>query len=52
MKTHKYWLILFMIAGVNSIYAQINNGNIMPPKAEKIPKALTIHGNTRTDNYY
>jgi len=52
MKAHKYWLILFMIAGVNFIYAQTNNGNIMPPKAEKIPKALTIHGNTRIDNYY
>ncbi len=23
-----------------------------PPKAKKIPKELTIHGDTRTDNYY
>ncbi|KAA2240124.1 S9 family peptidase [Chitinophaga agrisoli] len=26
--------------------------NITPPVAEKIPKALTTHGDTRTDNYY
>jgi oligopeptidase B len=27
-------------------------GAIQPPKAEIIPKALTIHGDTRIDNYY
>lgn len=26
--------------------------NMKPPIAEKIPKELTIHGDTRTDNYY
>lgn len=26
--------------------------NIAPPLAPKIPKALTIHGDTRTDNYF
>lgn len=26
--------------------------SIMPPKAEKIPKELTIHGDTRIDPYY
>ncbi|RFS19865.1 S9 family peptidase [Chitinophaga silvatica] len=26
--------------------------NIQPPIAEKIPKELTIHGDTRIDNYY
>jgi oligopeptidase B len=26
--------------------------NVTPPKAEKIKKELTIHGDTRTDNYY
>ncbi|WP_167608657.1 S9 family peptidase [Maribellus sediminis] len=25
---------------------------IMPPVAKKVPKALTIHGDTRIDNYY
>jgi oligopeptidase B len=25
---------------------------LQPPKAEIVPKALTIHGQTRTDNYY
>ncbi len=26
--------------------------DIMPPEAEKIPKELTIHGDTRIDNYF
>jgi len=30
----------------------ICNNNMKPPKAKKIPKELTIHGDTRTDNYY
>ncbi|NML41742.1 S9 family peptidase [Chitinophaga sp. G-6-1-13] len=29
-----------------------NQENIQPPVAEKIPKELTIHGDTRIDNYY
>jgi oligopeptidase B len=27
-------------------------GAIKPPKAEIVPKELTIHGHTRVDNYY
>ena len=30
----------------------MNEENIQPPVAEKIPKELTIHGDTRIDNYY
>ena len=26
--------------------------NAMPPKARRIPHAMTLHGDTRTDNYY
>jgi len=28
------------------------NENATPPKAEKITKELTLHGDTRIDNYY
>jgi oligopeptidase B len=52
MKTQKYWLVVFIIAGMNFVQAQTNKDNIMPPKAEKIPKELIKHGQTRIDNYY
>lgn len=29
-----------------------NQENLQPPVAEKIPKELTMHGDTRIDNYY
>ncbi len=28
------------------------NAQVQPPVARKVPKALAIHGDTRTDNYY
>ncbi len=31
---------------------QVKRHDITPPVAEKIPKELTIHGETRIDNYY
>jgi len=40
---------LLMIAGCTQ---NKKEESIMPPKAEKIPKELTIHGDTRIDPYY
>jgi oligopeptidase B len=40
------FLGLFMITGCE------NTKNIQPPDATKKPKELTIHGDTRIDNYY
>ena len=31
---------------------QVKRNDITPPVADKIPKELTIHGDTRIDNYY
>lgn len=36
----------------NSNPEKTNNMDIKPPVAEKIPKELTIHSDTRIDNYY
>ena len=30
----------------------MNNSKVIPPVAKKIPKELSIHGDTRIDNYY
>lgn len=35
-----------------STMAQHQKDAIMPPKAQKIPHVMTVHGDTRTDNYY
>lgn len=45
--------LLSLFISENSL-SQIQNGNemIKPPRAEKIKKELTIHGDTRIDNYY
>ena len=48
-------LILFINLFIQgNLLSQNQNGNEMnnPPKAEKIKKELTIHGDTRIDNYY
>ena len=39
-------LLVFFIQGCQKAK------KVEPPKAEKIPKELTIHGHTRVDNYY
>ncbi len=45
------FLLLFFI--FNGCTEQKNpSEEIMPPKAEKIKKELTIHGDTRVDNYF
>jgi oligopeptidase B len=41
-------LLIFTSCKLQSKQAE----KIMPPKAKQIPKELTIHGNTRIDNYY
>ncbi len=43
-------LITILILG--SCNMRKNYQNITPPIAKKIPKELTIHGDTRIDNYY
>ncbi len=48
-------IFLFTVVGLLMIFGCAKNKkeeSIMPPKAEKIPKELTIHGDTRIDNYY
>ncbi len=43
-------LLTFLLSGwLNSAAAE---GEIMPPKAMKQPHQMTIHGDTRTDDYY
>ncbi|SJZ54073.1 oligopeptidase B [Chitinophaga eiseniae] len=49
---------LLVVAGIVLLSCQEkkknmnNQENFQPPVAEKIPKELTIHGDTRIDNYY
>jgi len=48
-------LFILVIAGMfmtSSCSQTKTEESIMPPQAEKIPKELTIHGDTRIDNYY
>ncbi|HPE75777.1 MAG TPA: S9 family peptidase [Draconibacterium sp.] len=47
----KNLFILFTLAGI-VLSACTTNEKIVPPVAKKIPKELTIHGDTRIDNYY
>jgi len=42
-------LIIFIMIVITSC---TNNATMIPPKAKKNPKELTIHGHTRIDNYY
>lgn len=41
---------LFILNGCTTNQKPLED--VIPPKAEKIPKGLTIHGDTRIDNYY
>ncbi|MEM7783905.1 MAG: oligopeptidase B, partial [Planctomycetota bacterium] len=41
-------LLLFLVLGSSQLHAQPTD----PPVANKIPKTLTMHGNTRVDEYY
>ncbi|MGC9374126.1 MAG: S9 family peptidase [Bacteroidales bacterium] len=43
---------IFIFLGLLMITGCENNKNIQPPEAMKKPKELTIHGDTRIDNYY
>ncbi|MFW6123612.1 MAG: S9 family peptidase [Acidobacteriota bacterium] len=45
-------LTLFVLLLLVSCTKNETNESIMPPKAKKIPKELTIHGDTRIDPYY
>ena len=42
---------ILIMAGILSSLVACTNGP-KPPVAKKIPHAMTIHGDTRTDNYY
>lgn len=44
---------VFLVAIIFLILSACSQKNeIMPPEAKKVPKELTIHGDTRMDNYY
>lgn len=48
MRTNVFFLaVIFLFLSACS-----QKESIMPPVAKKVPKALTIHGDTRIDNYY
>lgn len=48
MKSNAFVLALILLA----LSACSTKQKITPPMAKKIPKELTIHGDTRVDNYY
>ena len=54
MKISFYWMLLFTLifSGCNSKTEKNANLNLEAPIAKKIPKELTIHNDTRIDNYY
>src|SRR6056297_2475139 len=52
MKHNSIQRILVIFLGLIMITGCKNTENIQPPDAEKKPKELTIHGDTRIDNYY
>ena len=47
-----YVLILIFVVSILSCSSDKPMENVMPPKAEKKPKELTIHGDTRVDDYF
>jgi len=54
MKRKKF-MLSFLLSGLMIMFGCSKNKTeetIMPPDAQKIPKELTIHGDTRIDNYY
>ncbi|GAB1452005.1 oligopeptidase B [Draconibacterium sp.] len=44
--------LLILIALTSIVFSACTNEKIVPPIAKKMPKELTIHGDTRIDNYY
>jgi oligopeptidase B len=54
MKTNKFTgsALFFLIAVLFAVSSCKHLITMNPPKAEKIKKELTLHGNTRTDNYF
>ena len=44
--------ILFFISCNNSNQSTPMEEKFLPPTCKKVPKKLTIHGETRIDNYY
>jgi oligopeptidase B len=47
-----FFITLFALGLLFSCAKNKTDESVMPPKAKKIPKELTIHGDTRIDNYY
>lgn len=45
-------VVLFTLIGSGCSKQTGFQQNLIPPKAKKIPKELTIHGHTRIDNYF
>ena len=42
----------FLLSAVACKPSAVQTAGLQPPKAEIVPKALTLHGHTRVDNYY
>ncbi len=47
-----FLLLGIVLMSCHETKKEMNKENIQPPVAEKIEKKLTIHGDTRIDNYY
>ena len=52
MKKEGFFLLIFIILLNMSCKENEKKNQPQPPVAEKIKKELTIHGDTRVDNYY
>ncbi len=52
MKKEVFYLLIFMILTSMACTENKETKTPQPPVAKKIPKELTIHGDTRIDNYF
>ncbi len=52
MKKEVFYLLIFMILTSMACTENKETKKPQPPVAKKIPKELTIHGDTRIDNYF
>ncbi|WP_223034382.1 S9 family peptidase [Hanstruepera marina] len=52
MKILGYFFALLLVLGCKSEKESDTDKSIQPPIAKKTPKELTIHGDTRLDNYF
>jgi protease II len=50
--SHRFFLFLAAALLLSACNQQDRTTDLNPPVAEKMKKELTVHGNTRIDNYY